>query len=121
MKKLFNTKLNEDIVVPLDRQITLVKFVDFLGHNFQLNIGVFGHCGDGNLHVNFMYNEEDTDETERAVQALHQLMEKVVSLDGAVGNMVWGLQKRLLFVTNLTKLNGMQCLRLRMHLIRKES
>ena len=84
MKKLASTKLNEDIVVPLDRQITLVKFVDFLRHNFQLNIGVFGHCGDGNLHVNFMYNEEDTDETERAVQALHQLMEKVVSLDGAI-------------------------------------
>ena len=78
------TKLNEDIVVPLDRQIELVKFVDSLRTNYQLNIGVFGHCGDGNLHVNFMYDEDNEEETGRAVEALHQLMEKVVSLDGAI-------------------------------------
>ena len=30
MKKLATTKLNEDIVVPLDRQIELVQFVDSL-------------------------------------------------------------------------------------------
>ena len=84
MKKLATTKLNEDIVVPLDRQIELVKFVDSLRTNYQLNIGVFGHCGDGNLHVNFMYDEDNEEETGRAVEALHQLMEKVVSLDGAI-------------------------------------
>ena len=84
MKKLASTKLNEDIVVPLNRQIELVRFVDSLREKFSLKIGVFGHCGDGNLHVNFMYDEEDQNETTRAVEALHELMEKVVSLDGAI-------------------------------------
>ena len=84
MKKLASTKLNEDIVVPLNRQIELVRFVDSLREKFSLKIGVFGHCGDGNLHVNFMYDEEDENETTRAVEALHKLMEKVVSLDGAI-------------------------------------
>ena len=84
MKKLASTKLNEDIVVPLNRQIELVRFVDSLRAKFSLKIGVFGHCGDGNLHVNFMYDEEDENETTRAVEALHELMEKVVSLDGAI-------------------------------------
>ena len=84
MKKLASTKLNEDIVIPLNRQVELVTFVNALREEFSLNIGVFGHCGDGNLHVNFMYDEENKEESKRAVSALHKLMEKVVSLDGAI-------------------------------------
>ena len=45
---------------------------------------MFGHCGDGNLHVNFMYNEEDADETQRSVKALTKLMSTVISLGGAI-------------------------------------
>jgi len=84
MKKLATTKLNEDIVVPLAKQIELVAFVEELRLEFDLKIGVFGHCGDGNLHVNFMYNEEDTEETERSVKALTKLMSTVISLGGAI-------------------------------------
>ena len=84
MKKLASTKLNEDIVVPLDRQIQLVQFVESLREDFKLKIGIFGHCGDGNLHVNFMYDEENEQETSEAVQALHKLMEKVIALGGAI-------------------------------------
>ena len=82
MKKLASTKLNEDVVVPLSQQIKLVKFVENLRQQFDLKIGVFGHCGDGNLHVNFMYDEENPEETNRAVQALSQLMSQVISLGG---------------------------------------
>jgi glycolate oxidase len=84
MKKLADTKLNEDIVVPLDRQVELVRFVSSLREESKLKIGVFGHCGDGNLHVNFMYNESDAEETNRAVGALRELMQKVVDLGGAI-------------------------------------
>ena len=84
MKKLADTKLNEDVVVPLDKQVELVEFVSSLREQSKLKIGVFGHCGDGNLHVNFMYNESDTEETNRAVCALRELMKKVVDLGGAI-------------------------------------
>jgi glycolate oxidase len=84
MKKLADTKLNEDIVVPLDRQVELVEFVSSLREKSKLKIGVFGHCGDGNLHVNFMYNESDAEETNRSVGALRELMQKVVELGGAI-------------------------------------
>ena len=84
MKKLANTKLNEDVVVPLGEQIKLVQFVEKLRQDFKLKVGVFGHCGDGNLHVNFMYNHEDDDESGRAVQALNLLMNKVNELGGAI-------------------------------------
>ena len=84
MKKLASTKLNEDVVVPLDQQVDLVRFVESLRHQFNLKIGVFGHCGDGNLHVNFMYNEDDEEETTRSVEALTSLMKKVIELGGAI-------------------------------------
>ena len=84
MKKLASTKLNEDVVVPLDKQIELVAFVNHLRKDPELKIGVFGHCGDGNLHVNFMYDEENEQETKRAVQALGRLMSEVIRLGGAI-------------------------------------
>jgi len=84
MKKLASTKLNEDVVVPLDQQVDLVRFVESLRHQFNLKIGVFGHCGDGNLHVNFMYDENDEEETTRSVEALTSLMKKVIELGGAI-------------------------------------
>jgi glycolate oxidase len=79
-----NTKLNEDVVVPLGKQMNLVECVNSLREEFNLKIGVFGHCGDGNLHVNFMYNSDDVDETSRAVEALKLLMSKVNELGGAI-------------------------------------
>ena len=84
MKKLASTKLNEDVVVPLDKQTELVAFVNLLRQDPLLKIGVFGHCGDGNLHVNFMYDEENELDTNRAVQALGRLMSEVIRLGGAI-------------------------------------
>ena len=84
MKKLASTKLNEDVVVPLDKQVELVQCVDGLREKFGIKIGVFGHCGDGNLHVNLMYDEDDEEETARAVGALKELMSRVIELGGAI-------------------------------------
>jgi len=84
MKKLASTKLNEDVVVPLDKQVELVQCVDGLREKFAIKIGVFGHCGDGNLHVNLMYDEENAEETARAVAALKELMSQVIQLGGAI-------------------------------------
>lgn len=84
MKKLASTKLNEDVVVPLDKQVELVQCVDGLREKFGIKIGVFGHCGDGNLHVNLMYDEENAEETTRAVAALKELMSRVIELGGAI-------------------------------------
>tara|TARA_Y100001934_G_scaffold67030_1_gene83177 strand:- start:188 stop:1660 length:1473 start_codon:yes stop_codon:yes gene_type:complete len=84
MRQLANTKLNEDVVVPLRKQVELVEFVHDLRVGHDLRIGTFGHCGDGNLHVNFMYDREDQKEAERARIALGELMKKVIELGGAI-------------------------------------
>ena len=60
MKKLASTKLNEDVVVPLDKQIELIAFVNLLRRDPELKVGVFG-LGDGNsTSIHTMRNEEET-------------------------------------------------------------
>lgn len=84
MFELGDSKLNEDVVVPLQRQADLIRTVHRLRQEYAVAIGVFGHAGDGNLHVNIMHNRDDTDNCHRARQALGVLMNEVVAMGGAI-------------------------------------
>jgi len=84
MFKLGNSKLNEDVVVPLSRMPALLEAVNKLRQDTGIPIAVFGHAGDGNLHVNIMYDRENLSMSERARHCLQMLMETVVSLEGAI-------------------------------------
>lgn len=79
-----NAKLNEDIVVPLHKTVELIEFVHKLANDNNLKIPTFGHVGDGNFHVNIMYNREDKAQCKNAQDALMDLMKHVVSLGGAI-------------------------------------
>lgn len=84
MFELGDSKLNEDVVVPLEQQADLIDEVERIRTHHEVPIAVFGHAGDGNLHVNIMHHREDREESHRARQALAELMEAVVNLGGAI-------------------------------------
>ena len=84
MFALGDSKLNEDIVVPLKAYEAFARFLDQLRRSSKLPIPTFGHLGDGNLHVNIMYHRENRAEYLRAEKAVGVLMEKVVKLGGAI-------------------------------------
>ena len=84
MFRLGNSKLNEDIVVPLSHMPDLMDYIADLRSAYTMPIAVFGHAGDGNLHVNIMYNRQDEAMSANAEQCLSKLMEKVVDLNGAI-------------------------------------
>ena len=84
MFRLGNSKLNEDVVVPLGNMPALMDFIQELRREHSMPIAVFGHAGDGNLHVNIMYNREDREMSAAAGKCLLALMEKVVALNGAI-------------------------------------
>jgi glycolate oxidase len=84
MYELGNTKLNEDIVVPLRNQGALIKFVMQLKKESGLAIPTFGHAADGNFHVNIMFNRGDKVQEKAAKKAVLKLMKKVVELGGAI-------------------------------------
>ncbi len=84
MFALGDSKLNEDIVVPLANYEKFAVFLDKLRKKSRLPIPTFGHLADGNLHVNIMYHRENRDEYLRAEKAVGELMKGVVALGGAI-------------------------------------
>ncbi len=84
MFALGDTKLNEDVVVPPDAYGPLLEATLAIKEATGLATPTFGHVADGNFHVHIMYNHADTAQTTAAVKALHQLMERVVALGGAI-------------------------------------
>ncbi|KAB7765461.1 FAD-binding oxidoreductase [Xanthomonas maliensis] len=88
-------KINEDVVVPVSRIPDLVAGVEALAAEYALPIVSFGHAGNGNLHVNIMYDPADADETARAQAALPRLFALVLALEGTLsGEHGIGVAKR---------------------------
>jgi glycolate oxidase len=84
MFELGDSKLNEDIVVPMRNYEKFARFLARLKQKSRLPIPTFGHLADGNLHVNIMYHRDNAAETKAAEAAVQTLMETVVSLGGAI-------------------------------------
>jgi glycolate oxidase len=84
MFELGDAKLNEDVVVPMGRQVEFARFLDRLQRSSRLPIATFGHAADGNFHVNIMSHRDDAAEARRARRAVEQLMRKVVALGGTI-------------------------------------
>ncbi|HET9262795.1 MAG TPA: FAD-linked oxidase C-terminal domain-containing protein [Vicinamibacterales bacterium] len=77
-------KINHDVVVPKGRIPELFALVERIKRKYHLRIPLFGHAGDGNIHVNIMVDPNDSGEIERAHQAERVLFEGVVALDGSI-------------------------------------
>lgn len=88
-------KINEDVVVPVSRIPDLVGGVESMAAEFDLPIVAFGHAGNGNLHVNILYDPQDAGQTARARAALPRLFELTLSLGGTLsGEHGIGVAKR---------------------------
>ncbi len=84
MFKMGDSKLNEDVVVPMAKYVQFARFLEALRKESRLPIPTFGHLADGNLHVNIMYHRDDPKETRAAERAVVKLMKSVVGLGGAI-------------------------------------
>jgi glycolate oxidase len=84
MFEMGDSKLNEDVVVPMENYVRFARFLEGLRRESGLPIPTFGHLGDGNLHVNIMYHSAVPAERRAAERAVTQLMKTVVSLGGAI-------------------------------------
>jgi len=75
-------KLSEDVVVPRTRLGDLVSEVQRLGEQYAIDALSYGHAGDGNLHVNFLW--DDAGQKHRVDQAIHALFRATVALGGTL-------------------------------------
>jgi D-lactate dehydrogenase len=103
LRTLAPGKINEDVVVPVSRIPDLVAAVRRAAEAHRLPVVSFGHAGNGNLHVNILYDPADADQSARAAAALEDVFDAVIALDGQVsGEHGIGLAKRELLVRSLT-------------------
>ncbi|MCE7032731.1 FAD-binding protein [Lysobacter sp. GX 14042] len=95
LRTLAPGKINEDVVVPVSRIPDLVDGVQHIAARARLPIVCFGHAGNGNLHVNLMYDPADADQSARAREAMGRVFTLAVELGGTLsGEHGIGLAKR---------------------------
>ncbi len=95
LRTLAPGKINEDVVVPVSRIPELVAGVQALAREFALPIVTFGHAGNGNLHVNILFDPTDADQSQRAHAALARVFALALSLGGTLsGEHGIGMMKR---------------------------
>ena len=89
------TTILEDVTVPRSELATMVGFVAETAAEFGLQIGTFGHMGDGNLHPTFLADERDADEMRRVHLALDAIVTRTLELGGTItGEHGVGLAKK---------------------------
>ncbi|MBA3485978.1 MAG: FAD-binding protein [Lysobacter sp.] len=95
LRTLAPGKINEDVVVPVSRIPQLVDGVQSLAREFDLPIVCFGHAGNGNLHVNLLFDPSDAAQADRASAALAHVFSLTIGLGGTLsGEHGIGLAKR---------------------------
>ncbi|HVJ92333.1 MAG TPA: FAD-linked oxidase C-terminal domain-containing protein [Labilithrix sp.] len=81
-RKLAKYKLSEDVVVPRSRLVRLLEDAARICERGAVRHVTYGHAGDGNLHVNFLW---DDDAERPAVEtAIEGLMRATVALGGTL-------------------------------------
>jgi len=81
-KRFMKYKISEDIVVPLSQLNTFLQEMDDLGSRYEVRICAFGHVGDGNLHIQIMYDDEAA--KERMPALLEELFKATVRVGGTL-------------------------------------
>ena len=88
-------KINEDIVFPRTYLSEALPELREIAKKYDLLMAVFGHIGDGNLHVNLLYDKRNREEEERAERAVDEVFELALRYQGSItGEHGVGLTKK---------------------------
>jgi glycolate oxidase len=82
VRKLSKRKLSEDVVVPRQRVSELLDRLKRIGERERVRTLTYGHAGDGNLHCNFLW--DDDEEIPRVERAIEAMFRDVVELGGTL-------------------------------------
>ena len=96
IKKLgYSGKVSEDICVPRNRLPEAVEALEQISRDFNTRIVSFGHAGDGNLHVNILFDKNNPKDVENMEHTVKAVMECALRLGGTIsGEHGIGLSKR---------------------------
>lgn len=70
--------------MPVSRMAELIDALDRLASEHQLLIVSYGHAGNGNIHVNLLYDPADERQSVAANKCLAKVFELTLSLGGSL-------------------------------------
>jgi glycolate oxidase len=86
LKEAYTVKVNEDVCVPRGRIVEMLARVATVSAETGIETAVFGHAGDGNLHVNLLSHDDPHDPAVRArmQHAAKRVFADTISLGGTL-------------------------------------
>ncbi len=88
-------KINEDIAVPIGNVPDTIEYISGLADEYNINVVMFGHLGDGNIHTNVMIDPSNKREVENSKIVLDKIFKYVISVKGTIsGEHGIGLSKK---------------------------
>jgi len=82
--KMGPTKISEDATVPRSQIPAMMRKLREIREKYRLNLVVFGHAGDGNLHPNIITDKRNKEEMKRVEDAIGEIFEAALSLGGTL-------------------------------------
>lgn len=77
-------KLGEDITVPRSAIPEVVKLLRGISAKYGLQIVIFGHAGDGNLHPNILFDKRDPEQWRDVEQMVAEIFNAALSVGGTL-------------------------------------
>jgi len=84
LRKVAPKKLNEDVVVPVSNIPNLINGLAVISKQHQIQIVNFGHAGNGNIHVNLLFDPDDPMQLKNSQTCLDAVFKLVLSLKGSL-------------------------------------
>lgn len=78
------TKISEDATVPPGRVAEFIGALAEIRDRYGIQLVVFGHAGDGNLHPNILCDQDDREEMARVDQAVTEIFAAALDLGGTL-------------------------------------
>lgn len=77
-------KLGEDITVPRSAIPDVVRLLRGISAKYGLQIVIFGHAGDGNLHPNILFDKRDPEQWKDVEQMVAEIFNAALSVGGTL-------------------------------------
>ena len=78
------TTVLEDATVPRSQIPAMMKAVNEIAAKYKVEVGTFGHAGDGNLHPTFLCDKRDAEEFKRVEAAIDEMFDTAIPLQGTL-------------------------------------
>ncbi|MBB5172374.1 FAD-binding oxidoreductase [Texcoconibacillus texcoconensis] len=78
------TKVSEDATVPRSKIPEMIHRLNDIKEKYEIELVVFGHAGDGNLHPNIMCDKRDQEEMMRVEEAVGEIFQAAIELGGTL-------------------------------------